>query len=325
MQDYISIQYLRAVAALMVVAYHILTANLVKYDGETGWLAGGVDIFFVISGFIMVQSTRDRDYSPAQFYARRIIRIVPIYWIATLAVIQNMQWEWVHAVKSFFFIPYLNPETQNFMPILQPGWTLNFEMFFYLIFGFSLLLREKFRFFAVAVCLIVLVSVGLVFKPAGAPGFYTNPIMLEFLLGMFIARFGIRLPFLCAPIAILAIPFLWEAVDHRELSLGLPAAIIVASLLTVDAKIPKLPFLLRLGDASYAIYLFHLSALGLVAALLGPYAIPPFVMILAGLMMASLAGLSIHHFIEMPMNGFLKGLYVRKMERRPIKQSVTNI
>ena len=324
MKDYISIQYLRALAALMVVAHHIFSTNLVDYDGKTGWLAGGVDIFFVISGFIMVQSTGGRDYAPAQFYLRRIIRIVPIYWIATLAVMWNTEWDWLNAVKSLFFIPYVDPQTQSLMPILQPGWTLNYEMFFYLIFGMSLLLREKIRVFAVAACLMMLVLVGIVFQPAGASGFYTHPILLEFLLGMLIARFGIKLPILFAPIALLAIPHLWDAVEFRSLTLGLPAAIIVASLLSVERQIPKVPFLMRLGDASYSIYLFHLGALGLVAAVAGSYPMSPVLVLFAGLIMAALVGLSIHHYLEMPINNVLKTWSRHQAESRSKTQSVPN-
>lgn len=323
MHDFISIQYLRAIAALMVVAHHMFTTKLVDYHGETGWLAGGVDIFFVISGFIMVQSTKDRSYSPTQFYARRIIRIVPIYWLATFVVMMNMQWDWGDALKSLLFIPYLNRQTQSIMPVLQPGWTLNFEMFFYLIFGFSLMLPEKLRFYAVAACLIALVLIGLVLQPTGALGFYTRPIILEFILGMFIARFGVRLPFWLAPLALFAIPFLWEIVRFRELAIGLPAAIIVASLLTIDRQIPKLPFLSKLGDASYAIYLFHLEALGLLAVLVGAYAISPVIVLPAGLAIAALVGLAIHKFLETPINAILKNLYSQYLDNRQKAQLAT--
>ena len=324
MKDYISIQYLRALAALMVVAHHIFSTNLVDYDGKTGWLAGGVDIFFVISGFIMVQSTGGRDYAPAQFYIRRIIRIVPIYWIATLAVMCNTQWDWLSAFKSFLFIPFVDSQTQTLMPILQPGWTLNYEMFFYLIFGMSLLLQEKVRIFAVAACLVMLVLVGVVFQPAEVSGFYTHPILLEFLFGMFIAHFGIRLPFSLAPFALLAIPLFWDVVEFRALTLGLPAAIIVASLLSVERQIPKLPFLIRMGDASYSIYLFHLGALGLVAAVAGFYPMPPVVVLLAGLVSAALVGLSIHHYLEMPINNVLKTWSRHQAERQSTTRSVPN-
>ncbi len=324
-QEFTSIQYLRAIAALMVVGHHSFTTGLVDFNGNTAWLAGGVDIFFVISGFIMVQSTIGKGYSPTQFYARRIIRIVPIYWIATMAMMMTIQWDWIEAAKSFLFIPYLNPQSNAFMPLLQPGWTLNFEMFFYLIFGLSLLLAERFRFFAVTLCLTVLVVVGLAFQPTGVAGYYTRPILLEFLLGMAIARFGIRLPFLLAPAMLFAIPFLWSWIDVRELSVGIPAAVIVASLLTVDHQIPKLPFLLWLGDASYSIYLFHLLALGLVGGLIVTDATPPFLVFSIALSMAALIGLAIHYSLEKPLNKGLKRLYDQRVESRQKQQLAINI
>jgi exopolysaccharide production protein ExoZ len=129
----VSIQYLRAVAALGVVAYH---AGI-----EAGWantwplegMSAGVDIFFVISGFIMWITTDRTGMKPIEFWRRRIERIVPLYWIVTtLAVLvaigstslggKTNLW---HVVSSYLFLPSTNPDTGKLEPIVSPGWSLN--------------------------------------------------------------------------------------------------------------------------------------------------------------------------------------------------------
>jgi exopolysaccharide production protein ExoZ len=80
-QELYSIQYLRAVASLSVLAFHLTD----RYGGSPLVGSSGVDIFFVISGFIMWVTTADRQVTPAEFAKRRIVRIVPNYWIATVA------------------------------------------------------------------------------------------------------------------------------------------------------------------------------------------------------------------------------------------------
>jgi peptidoglycan/LPS O-acetylase OafA/YrhL len=81
-----NIQLLRGVAALMVVVFHLVVKmQPFGFDGsQVSFLQGGVDIFFVISGFIMVHISHERERSGGQFMADRIIRIVPIYWLLTL-------------------------------------------------------------------------------------------------------------------------------------------------------------------------------------------------------------------------------------------------
>ena len=125
-----------------------LTPYFHTYLFASGNLAAGVDIFFVISGFIMLVTSRQT--SPAEFMVRRLIRIVPLYWALTLLVSallilkpELFRTTVVTApflIKSLLFIPYANPgHGGEVMPILTPGWSLNFEMFFYLIFCFVLI------------------------------------------------------------------------------------------------------------------------------------------------------------------------------------------
>ncbi|QTD56783.1 acyltransferase [Parasphingorhabdus cellanae] len=118
MHNYLSIQYLRGIAALMVVILHLFTGSLFIEKWSNTWLRGGVDIFFVISGFIMVKSTINKRYSILYFYLKRIIRIVPLYWLAIIITIQSSTWTGWHSIASFLFLPAVHPENGAYLPIL---------------------------------------------------------------------------------------------------------------------------------------------------------------------------------------------------------------
>ena len=154
-----SIQILRGMAALFVVFFHV-SEMLLQYTDRQGifcrfaslWHTGaaGVDLFFIISGFVMVQSTRDKfqkNGSSSEFMLRRIIRIVPLYWLYTSVMLvlvllpftlKNQVFSGWYTVASYLFIPVLNPASGLDLPLLAPGWTLSYEMYFYLIFALLL-------------------------------------------------------------------------------------------------------------------------------------------------------------------------------------------
>lgn len=305
MNNYLSIQYLRGLAALMVVSLHLFTGGLFPETWATSWLRGGVDIFFVISGFIMVKSTENKDCSPQYFYLKRIIRIVPIYWVATIVTMQSVTWTGWHSVASFLFIPVLHPENGGFFPVLEPGWTLNYEMFFYLVFGASLLLPSGRRLFVTGILLTMLVTVGFIFPMSGAGEFYANTIVLEFILGMIIAKIGKPLPVLFVPFGFALMPILFTLTDMRFLALGVPAMLIVWGLASVEEKMPKLPILSLIGDASYSIYLFHLLALGSFAQIWNQYWAMSFMFFPASLAAAIGIGIFAHLLIEKPITAYL--------------------
>src|SRR5271166_3045280 len=139
----LSIQTLRALAALAVVAYHALQWDRGGFDVGRA----GVDVFFVISGFIMWRVTAGRDVPPRAFLWRRFTRVAPLYWLATLGVLAvALVWPaflpevrpgWRHLVLSLAFIPHLDPRGLPF-PTLPPGWTLDYEAVFYAIFAAAL-------------------------------------------------------------------------------------------------------------------------------------------------------------------------------------------
>ena len=203
-----SIQILRAVAACLVVFGHCLH-EAATIAGQTGrpplnfsiidW-GVGVDIFFVISGFIMIYTTADLFGQPGAarvFLMRRIIRIVPLYWLITAGLILvylvapkflNVPIEgWRSIVTSFFFIPDLRANGE-IRPIMALGWSLNYEMFFYAVFAVCLLAPLK-RATLYLTGFFVGISIlgATVTMPTVALSYWTNSIILEFLFGALLA------------------------------------------------------------------------------------------------------------------------------------------
>jgi peptidoglycan/LPS O-acetylase OafA/YrhL len=265
MQQYQSIHYLRGVAALMVTVLHIHTGIAFMRAGaeELGWLRGGVDLFFVISGFVMVKSTDGKAVKPQEFFIRRCQRIIPLYWLATLVMMSSIEGEFLFKLGSMFFIPMANPDSGALEPVVEPGWTLNYEMFFYLLFATSLTVTARWRFAILAAFLIGLATLSPLSTKGSLAGFYTNPVILEFLLGMAIAKFNLRGPALLVPMGFVLMSLLYPWAGHRVVSLGLPAAIIIAGAVGSESRLKHYRMPKLLGDASYSIYIFHLLALGI--------------------------------------------------------------
>jgi len=322
-----SIQYLRGVAAMMVVVFH-LQGPLSRFGVKGDWplaLASGVDIFFVVSGFIMWTTTWQGRVTPGAFLRRRLVRIVPLYWFLTLCAVAvalvgkgGAAWASItleHLVKSLLFVPSLSPVTHEMEPVLIPGWTLNYEMLFYLLFGASLLLETRFRAVAVSAILVCLVLAHpLAPQEQGILGFYTKGIMLEFAFGLMIGQAytsGMRLSRAAAVIALaigaLGIAASVFAFSSRVLGLGVPAALIVLGAVMREraAPLPRFGLLHHLGDASYSIYLSHgmvLSAFTFAWQRMGfgfpGVAIPLFASL--ALILVCLVGLGLYRWVERP-------------------------
>ncbi len=332
-----TIQALRAVAALMVVAYHALDMWALRVSPGNYWTNGasGVDIFFVISGFVMVVSSQrltGRAQAGWTFMLHRVVRIVPLYWLLTtlklllvlsfagLALRSNLDADYV--LRSYLFFPVVD-SAGHFRPLLPVGWTLTYEFLFYVLFAFALALHvEAMRILVpafAAISALALMRTGS--WPAWTIIFST--IVVEFLFGVMLANRVLRgwsFPPAFAVVAllggatlILAIP---EAPENlRVLAWGLPALAIVAGAVSLESRLAiSVPdWLLALGDASYSIYLVHgfvLPIIGLSIAALHwsgyvAQAVTVAVCILAGAMTGWLA----HVLVERPtsrwMNRFI--------------------
>lgn len=276
-----SLQALRALAAWVVVCHHFMqiffdfhaSGPVSQFLVERG--AVGVDIFFVISGLVIYLSTRDKDIAPRRFLLNRVLRIVPAYWFYTvlmgLLLVTANQWmphqaiEWHHFLQSLLFIPAENPGGYGLYPTLNVGWTLNYEMFFYLMFSLVFLVRQRHHLLLVAVALWVvsevLTRLGLL------SAFYSNNIIYEFLLGVGIGALyrrgwiaeAVWLPVLTIAAALVAIYNL--DASSRLLHWGVPSALIVLACISLEPWFKGNRVLKALGDCSYSVYLIHVLVL----------------------------------------------------------------
>jgi exopolysaccharide production protein ExoZ len=339
MSVWISIQYLRAAAALAVVWCHAyLELEKITAVQIPDWFNGrsGVDLFFVISGFIIWITTHDSGPSTLSFWYRRLIRILPLYWLCTLGMVvllvvaptlfDRPHLDLGHVIRSLLFIPHEDPlQPGEVYPLLQVGWTLNFEMFFYAVFGFCLLLQPAYRVLATVLLFGGLATIGTVLRsdhPILAT--YTDPLLLEFMAGVAIgyiftsrwrpdAAFGYGLMML-AVLAYIGLNqgLTVEPIDWRVLCWGVPAALLIMGFTTVEraSGVAKVPLLNLLGDASYAIYLSHPFTLGGLRWAFGNSTIapdmPPAIFIGVAMLISLLVGLMLHLTVERPIIGWLR-------------------
>ena len=339
----LSIQYLRALAALSVVVFH-LAWKLPLTQGQSlyfGIGAAGVDVFFAISGFVMCYTTASRPTSLAEFYWKRIVRIVPLYYLVTVAIIlivlalpraANISVLTAdHVVASFAFVAWPHPGwPSKLWPLNVPGWTLNYEMFFYLLLGGSLVFSSRSRHAVLSLTLLALVCSGLVSKPTQLLAFYTSPLLLEFLLGYLFGLAYLRgisfAPVTCIALAAISLVILFvvgpmvDPVDwQRFFRWGIPSLGLVVGVVLWDraSPLPELRLAHAAGDASYAIYLVQfvcVSAFEKVWQKLGlPLTgISQFGFLVCGTLAVSIFGWIVHRYVELPMTRGIRHIGVKQ-------------
>jgi exopolysaccharide production protein ExoZ len=334
----LGVQILRGIAALAVLIHHIMEETTVLFVSKPfpNWLvtvgASGVDLFFVISGFIMLYTTQrhfGRSGAAAEFILRRFIRIVPMYWICSLAIVVLASSGLAYKTKiiaadnillSLSFLP-----TDNL--ILGVGWTLQYEIYFYAIFAFCMLvMTSRQALFAIPFALGLMIFIGHQLPGSPAQRFLANPIALEFAFGLWLAYGYSRGRWLgaysalaaLAGVAGLVVTSMWFATEDtsglgaiRLWAWGIPAALILYSALSMP-KINGWPgaILYALGNASYSIYLTHAIVMTSYAKLLKTdgigSALPPGIWMIAAGGVAIAVGLATYAMIERPITEGLK-------------------
>lgn len=277
------IQYLRGIAALMVVWHHAKEQLPgLSQMFPNGFGAKGVDLFFVISGFIMLVTSTSTQQGTLQFWWRRIKRVVPLYWLSTLVLV--LLWVAVPNlfktlivsgetfIKSIFFIPYFSKSfPDKVWPLLVPGWSLNYEMFFYFVMGVLLVLPRNILVATLSGSLLTLVCIGYLIGPSenALVTVYTSPLLLEFLFGVWIGAAWLKGQIaltLVSSIALISVGILLLIEQNvRWLNPGLSAigaGFIVLGMLNPKISNYQSTFLRVLGDSSYSLYLTHIFTLG---------------------------------------------------------------
>ena len=331
-----NVQALRALAAYAVVIFHckvLLLGSVTDHSGS--W---GVDIFFVISGFVMAYTTNTFVNDPWGFLSRRVSRIVPLYWLMTIAVFlasmllpslfKSSDVQFIDLVKSLLFIP-LRKYEGLVQPVLFLGWSLNYEMMFYVVFATSLCIRGSgARTLAITVAFTAFVIAGAVFRPENVIlQFYTDPIILEFVAGAWIgvaARSGRLVPKQAAPLLLciatgslailISTDFIWPDVP-KVVAWGIPSVLIVSSAVSLEIAGYKVTrrLILTQGAASYSLYLTHFFSYEIFTKIVFHLIEPAGLAIRGAAFLASIIGAGVTaylvwRFIEQPSNRFARNL-----------------
>ncbi|WAC59287.1 acyltransferase family protein [Brevundimonas sp. SL130] len=339
-----NLQVLRFGAAAAVVYSHAMDlaitrlgqTTLIPADSTLHHLGGaGVDIFFVLSGFIIATIARGQHGVAASgaFLWRRFKRVAPMYWLLSLPTLFSKAQEQAlvpaQLIATFLFWPF-SGLTISF-PLLGPGWTLCFEMLFYVAFAAGIAFGGRFIWLLVAGYFAALVAGFLVEAPPLK--FLGSPLILEFLLGIVIAKTWRGLPLREAKFvlalgacALLAPPIFTslevdvaasmnEAVGGlwRVAIWGLPAALIVLAAVRIENPAseagPLRRALIFLGDASYAIYLVHtivLRGFGQVVEKTH-ISVPGDVVVIVGVIGSIVGGALVHVCLEKPLLQLMSG------------------
>lgn len=256
----------------------------------------GVDIFFVISGFIMVYISERKNLFRQRgawlsFLTDRAIRIAPVYWFYTSAMLvaifvagsklETASFEPFNTIASYLFLPYPAPGGK-IHPVLEVGWTLNYEMFFYVLFAMVIFLKSVRAVAVLTLTMSAIVAAGSLIKPDQfALVFWSDPIILEFIFGCglgFVYSRTRRYPnalacLLLSASSLVAVALLSDNGPggyNRLMAQGVPAALLVyAFVWHMPHRLSSVsaPIAAFLGDSSYSLYLSHSFTLAIVKIL----------------------------------------------------------
>ena len=340
----IGIQILRALAAVLVIIHHVLEESTPLFVGGLPRplvLIGacGVDIFFVISGFIMLHTNYNnfgRPGAASTFIKRRFLRIYPIYWICILLVLaakcfglyNSLDITLVSIISSASLVPIF-----KYKLIHGVAWTLVFEVYFYLCFAIFIKSSKPWR---AQIGLVLFLCANFIisnmFPNIFALQTLSNPIIFEFTLGVAIAllfrELDARCNIKCLPLPglillstslLIAGTFLAPGLKtsgiecySRVLNWGLPSALLVFSFLGITQASSLITrFLVYLGDASYSLYLFHPFVMTAYAKVIKSVSIPES-LVPAALVLATatslIIGIGAYQYIERPLLRFSQKL-----------------
>lgn len=329
------VQMLRGLAALAVAIAHLHAVEL-KLGGPVffgDWALagfGGVDLFFVISGFVMVWVTRQHHgklQKIGQFWFLRFLRIYPLWWLVLGAIfaVYLVRPEWVYqshasnpnVLTSFFLIP------DKDLPLHAVGWTLIHELWFYLVFGILLFFPKKILpIFLGAWGALIIACLFANYSPIDPwLKLIRHPLSLEFIMGAGIGVLACSKKFAnpralvfiaCAALIISIIITSTSAQDffahesNRVFLFGVPCAILVWGIVGMEQKGYSAPKPLRaLGDWSYALYLIHVPVFAAIGRLARPFAndgvIDNILINIVALATAIFAAFILHQLFEKPI------------------------
>ena len=323
------LQALRGLAASLVVLSHSVQGRY----ADKFWVSGyfGVATFFIISGFI-IYKTSGRSFGSApglrQFVAKRLIRIFPIYWIATALFVllspHRAAYSAADIIDSLLLIPHYMPLTDGMNPLLGQGWTLHYEVLFYAIFALGLLFSRRPGVLLICAILLAMTALGLFIRPQSdshgpltLTQYWCRPIILLFVAGIGLGALEQRLRKLQLPYPFLLISGLfvvWFAYSiasplAEQQHYEFPYLLVIWALCFLSVFIAVFgrsqpgrfeTLAQSFGDASYSVYLFHPFVLSLLKRLHVEQMYPT-LYVVAALVGANLLGLIIFRLVETPV------------------------
>ncbi len=336
------IQALRAIATLMVVTYHaneFLKANTNLPLHTTHYGAGCLDVFFVISGFILIYITRPTETS-SDFLVKRLARIVPLYWLFTafaIGLTLLAPWTFPQAdlsaetiIKSFLFIPFRD-SVGALQPLYYVGWTLNLEMVFFAVFAIALLAPFRYTLGLIVAQLVAIWLVAVSMGEGVFHDFFAKPYLLDIAAGCLLApltktEFAKKLAKSIPIWPFMIIAFAWLiAVGHfqgpinggRTLMMLPPAVMVVGTFVLQDFY--RKPFgenyITAVGNESYSVYLTHAFFVPVVGIFLmrfmGETALTGVVIIAVVYVCTLVASPIANKTVEVPVSRWLRKQYKR--------------
>lgn len=310
-----NIQALRAFAALNVVFFHIIGASFAyKQDVHffqflKSWGANGVDIFFVISGFIMVYIQNEKKRDPLSFILNRISRVAPIYWLLSLLIFliyliypsgfRELKISTSHLLQSIFF---MSMTIDKSYPVLGIGWTLEYEVIFYVLFSVGLFFSGLKSVVVPTLLILISISCGII-----------DSIVIEFILGMICAKIYLAGKYnkLGRTSLIIGLLLLFSSLFftfdlNRIIISGLPSFFIVFGLINIKQINNKVA--IYLGDASYSIYLVQVFTIATMYKISSSKfeAINNDIIAVSILILSALSGCILYSFVEKPLTKIIR-------------------
>jgi exopolysaccharide production protein ExoZ len=339
----LSVQILRAIAAVLVVVCHAVhKQGQLSGDGGVWELGGaGVDLFFIISGFIMCHVTAGRRITAREFLSARFLRIVPLYWTLTLVALATYAANPAlvnssGGVTDIFGSFVLFPTGAKFL--IQTGWTLSYEFWFYIVFAASLRFALRGRLMFVSAVMFGLVVLGMVVRPADFTArFLTDPLLLEFVMG--IGAYLYLRSTICRPlcnlllltVGLVALAGLtgFDLRVNRVLAYGIPFMLIFCGVAGSESAIRTISrsAIVRvscaLGDASYSLYLSHPFALAAAGIAVRHFGMQRYTEVSIGLLclVAMIVGYACYSLVEVNLNRHAKAALQRlRRVAQPVDQ-----
>ncbi|SDJ30822.1 Peptidoglycan/LPS O-acetylase OafA/YrhL, contains acyltransferase and SGNH-hydrolase domains [Paraburkholderia steynii] len=296
-----------------------------------------VDVFFVLSGFVIALALEAGTTSVRDFVVSRLVRIVPLYWLATLLVFfgallrpdlfNSTTANVPDLLKSLFFVPY-RKESGHIFPMLFVGWTLNYEMLFYAASALALWRFQRHVSFVFAAITLLLSAVFLIASLAHSSRalveFLAYDRLLEFPLGIavwFVWRKGLRIPVALAASGAVAMYVLMTCIERvwpdvsPVVGNGVPTSLLLMSTLSLEGLVVDSALtrgLLYLGDASYATYLSHPFVIEAMRKLV-PKVVHGFDVrspggVILAIVVASVVGCVVYRYVDKPLQRAMRRL-----------------